>query len=225
LDTLAAGFNWFIGSDLHTAFFDHQATAQDRAVALVMVVLTVAPEAKLIRLLTYAPWVVKAFAKVLRYVAEAAHVHIAPGIAEMAARLIQKGRAAIRGVLGGCTCFPAGTLVATPGGLLAITALQPGQPVLAEDPTTGVVAPEAVQAVIDDGAKPLMALDLSDGAAITVAADHPFYVDRGALLRGSGWLHAGDLWPGDELRTAGGKSATVVELRRNVGEAVVYTLI
>lgn len=96
---------------------------------------------------------------------------------------------------------------------------------VAEDPTTGVVAPEAVQAVIDDGAKPLMALDLSDGAAITVAADHPFYVDRGALLRGSGWLHAGDLWPGDELRTAGGKSATVVELRRNVGEAVVYTLI
>jgi len=224
LDPIAGAFNFVAGDDIHTAFFDPQASAQDRAVAMAMLVLTVVPEAKLIKLLTYAPWVVKAFAKVLRYVAESAHVHIAPGIAEMAARLLQKGRVAIRGVLGGCTCFPVGTLVATPGGLLAINALQPGQPVLAEDPTTGVAEPEVVQAVIDDGVKPLLAVDLSDGEAITVTADHPFYVDRGALLGKAGWLHAGDLWPGDRLRTADGKDVTVVGLRRNVGRAEVYTL-
>jgi len=69
-----------------------------------------------------------------------------------------------------------------------------------------------------------MALDLSDGEAITVTADHPFYVDRGALLGKAGWLHAGDLWPGDRLRTATGHDAVVVGVRRNVGQAEVYTL-
>jgi hypothetical protein len=78
-----------------------------------MLVLDVMPEGRLVKLLRYAPWVIKAFAKVLRYVAEAAHIHIAPGIAEMAARLLQKGRSALRRV--GCAgCFAAGTLVATP---------------------------------------------------------------------------------------------------------------
>jgi len=222
LDPIAGAFNVVVGDDIHTALTSTD--PKTRAWAIAMIVLTVVPEAKLIKLLKYAPWVVKAFAKVLRYVAESAHVHIAPGIAEMAARLLQKGRVAIRGVLGGCTCFPVGTLVATPGGLLAINALQPGQPVLAEDPTTGVAEPEVVQAVIDDGAKPLMALDLSDGEAITVTADHPFYVDKGALLGKAGWLHAGDLMPGDRPRTAGGRDAVVVGVRRDVGHAEVYTL-
>lgn len=95
---------------------------------------------------------------------------------------------------------------------------------LAEDPATGLVQPEAVQAVIDDGAKPLLALDLSDGEAITVTADHPFYVDGGLFLHGSGWLQAGQLQPGDRLRTVDGQGAVVVGLRRNVGRAEVYTL-
>jgi len=81
-----------------------------------------------------------------------------------------------------------------------------------------------VQAVIDDGVKPLLALALSDGEAITVTVDHPFYVDSGLFLRGSGWLQAGQLQPGDRLRTADERGAVVVGLRRNVGRAEVYTL-
>lgn len=125
---------------------------------------------------------------------------------------------------GGCTCFPAGTQVATPNGPQAIQTLRIGQRVLAEDPATGRVEPEAVQAVIDDGVKPLLALALSDGEAITVTVDHPFYVDSGLFLRESGWLQAGQLQPGDRLRTADGRGAVVVGLRRNVGRAEVYTL-
>jgi intein/homing endonuclease len=104
-----------------------------------------------------------------------------------------------------------------------------GQPVLAEDPTTGLVAPEAVQAVLADPVSPLLAVDLSDGSAITATADHPFWVDTGALFAGHNWLAAGDLLAGDllagdQLRTAGGRDVAVVGVRRGVGHAPVYTL-
>jgi RHS repeat-associated protein len=135
----------------------------------------------------------------------------------------QRVRPLLRAV-GGCTCFPAGTQVATPHGSQAIQTLQVGQQVLAEDPATGQVEPEAVQAVIDDGVKPLLALALSDGEAITVTVDHPFYVDSGLFLRESGWLQAGQLQPGDRLRTADGRGAVVVGVRRGVGQTEVYTL-
>lgn len=72
--------------------------------------------------------------------------------------------------------------MATPHGARAIQTLHVGEQVLAEDPATGKVEPEAVQAVIDDGKKPLLALSLSDGETITVTADHPFYVDGGPLV-------------------------------------------
>jgi len=70
----------------------------------------------------------------------------------------------------------------------------------------------------------LVAVDLSDGSAITVTADHPFWVDRGIQLAGAGWFAAGRLRVGDELRTASGAPVMVVGLRRNMGTAVVYTL-
>jgi len=121
-------------------------------------------------------------------------------------------------------CFPAGTLVSTAHGEQAIQTLHVGDLVQAENPATGKVAAEAVQAVIDDGTKPLIAVDLADGAAITVTADHPFYVDAGRALTGPGWLHAGDLRPGDRLRTADGRGVVMLGLRRDVGWAEVYTL-
>jgi hypothetical protein len=102
--------------------------------------------------------------------------------------------------------------------------LRVGQQVVSEDPTTGVTEPEAVQAVIADPAAPLMAVDLSDGSAITATLSHPFWVDGGALIKAAGWFAAGDLRPGDRLRTAGGRDITVVRVRRGVGDAPVYTL-
>jgi len=117
----------------------------------------------------------------------------------------------------GCAlCFPAGTLVTTAHGEHAIQTLHVGDSVQAENPATGKVEAEAVQAVIADPVSPLIAVDLSDGSAITVTADHPFWVDGGAQL--------GRLQAGDELRTAAGVPVMVVGLRRAVGTAVVYTL-
>jgi hypothetical protein len=48
----------------------------------------------------------------------------------------------------GCGCFPGDTGVATPHGLRAIASLKVGDLVLAEDPATGKVEPEKVQALI-----------------------------------------------------------------------------
>ncbi len=121
-------------------------------------------------------------------------------------------------------CFPTGMTVATPHGARAIESLHVGDLVQAENPATGKVEAEAVQAVIQDPVSPLVAVDLSDGSAITVTADHPFWVDGGAQLAGAGWFAAGRLQAGDELRTAAGAHVMVTGLRRNVGHAVVYTL-
>ncbi len=121
-------------------------------------------------------------------------------------------------------CFPAGTLVATPHGEQAIESLHVGDSVLSENPMSGTVEAERVQAVFQDPVKPLMAIDLSDGSAITVTADHPFWVDQGAALAVSGWFAAGRLQVGDELRTVSGVGTMVVGLRRTVGRTDVYTL-
>jgi len=121
-------------------------------------------------------------------------------------------------------CFPSGTLVATPHGKAAIDKLHVGDTVLSEDPKTGTVESEPVRHVIKDPVSPLIAVDLSDGGAITVTADHPFWIDAGAHLSGPGWLPAGQLRAGDKLRTADGRDAVVTGLRQHVGKAVVYTL-
>ncbi len=52
--------------------------------------------------------------------------------------------------------------------------------------------------------------------------DHPSCGDAGASK--AGWLEAGRLRVGDRLREADGTEAVVAGLRRNVGQAVVYTL-
>src|SRR5205085_2855970 len=63
-----------------------------------------------------------------------------------------------------------------------------------------------------------------DGSAITVTADHPFWVDGGPGRHGPRWLPAGQLRRGDHVRTASGTDVRVIGLRYNVGHAVVYTL-
>jgi len=141
-------------------------------------------------------------------------------------QLAKRGaRGAVEGAAEACAlCFPAGTRVATPHGLHAIDTLRVGDTVLSENPTTGKVEAEAVQAVIADPASPLIAVDLSDGSAITVTADHPFWLDRGLMAPRAGWIAAGDLVLGDRLRTPTGTDATVLGVRRGVGRAAVYTL-
>ncbi|HUY56151.1 MAG TPA: polymorphic toxin-type HINT domain-containing protein [Candidatus Nanopelagicaceae bacterium] len=112
----------------------------------------------------------------------------------------------------------------TATGSTAIDRLRVGDVILSENPTSGKVEPERIQAVIDDGVKPLIALDLSDGSTLRVTASHAFWVDGGSGLRGAGWLEAGQLQPGDHLRTVRGAEVMVLRVRWNVGNAEVYTL-
>jgi hypothetical protein len=121
-------------------------------------------------------------------------------------------------------CFPAGTLVATTRGEKPIERVQVGDQVLTEDPKTGKVEAEAVQAVRHDPPTWVMAIGLADGSTIEVTPEHPFWVDSGANFVGPGWLQAGDLRIGDQLRTANGTDATVVSLRYHVANVEVYTL-
>ncbi len=121
-------------------------------------------------------------------------------------------------------CFPADTLVATVGGSVTISNLRPGNRVLAEDPTTGLVRVERVEALIARPVSPLLALTLSDGSSLVVQPDHPFWVDGGPGIDGPGWYTAGTLRVGDRLRTAAGRDVSVVAIRWNAGDANVYTL-
>jgi hypothetical protein len=125
---------------------------------------------------------------------------------------------------GGCTCFVAGTKVATAHGPQAIETLHVGDTVLAEDPRTKKVESEPVLKVIDDGIKALVALTLSDNETLHVTADHPFWVDSGRDLSRAGWFEAGQLKPGDQIRTADGHDVTVEGVQWNVGVGHVYTL-
>jgi RHS repeat-associated protein len=125
---------------------------------------------------------------------------------------------------GGCGCFPGNTSVQTPHGLVAIASLHVGDLVLAEDPKSDRVEPEPVQAVIDDGIKPLMHVQLSDGTSLSVTTDHPFYVDSGPGISTPQWVQAGNLQKGDRLRTEDGHDVMVTALRHDMGYANVYTL-
>jgi len=122
-------------------------------------------------------------------------------------------------------CFPAGTLVATPKGEVVIERLRVGDLVLAEDPKTGTVEAERVEAVIQDPAASFMAIDLGDGSSVRVTANHPFWVDGGRQgLVHSGWFRADQLLAGDRLRMADGRYVGVARVRSHAGQAVAYTL-
>jgi Pretoxin HINT domain len=113
----------------------------------------------------------------------------------LAEQLLKKG---VESAGAACArCFPAGTLVATAHGLQPIQTLHVGQRVLAENPKTGKVEAEPIETVIADPVSALMAVHLSDGSAITVTADHPFWVDGGPGMHGPRWLPAGQLRRGD----------------------------
>jgi len=121
-------------------------------------------------------------------------------------------------------CFPAGTLVATPHGEKPIEQVHVGDQVLTEDLKTGAVEAERVEAARHDPPTWVMAIGLGDGSTVEVTPEHPFWVDRGSGFVGPGWLKAGELRIGDQLRTANGEGATIVSLRYHVAKAEVYTL-
>ncbi|MDA2811157.1 Hint domain-containing protein [Nocardiopsis sp. RSe5-2] len=105
--------------------------------------------------------------------------------------------------------FVAGTpVLMADGSTLYIEDIEAGDEVLAFDPVTGEEGPREVTATITgDGPKDLVDLVAEvDGSTITMTATagHPFWLPEEAE-----WTDAGDIAPGDRLRTPSGAWAEV----------------
>jgi 2'-5' RNA ligase len=93
-------------------------------------------------------------------------------------------------------CFPAGTPVASPDGTRPIESLQPGQL---------VVTPQGQRRVVATMARPYMGgltVIEAEGRAVAATDDHPF-------MAAGGWRKAGEIKPGDLLKTLGDELAEV----------------
>jgi hypothetical protein len=94
-------------------------------------------------------------------------------------------------------CFAAGTSVVTIDGRRTIEAIQVGDRVLAQDPSTGQLSFRPVVAVHRNRPSPTFRIAI-DGETIVATGIHRFW------KAGKGWTMARDLKPGDRLRIVGG---------------------
>jgi RHS repeat-associated protein len=100
--------------------------------------------------------------------------------------------------------FSADTTVATAAGTgVAISSLRVGDKVEAYDPKSGVTAAHTVDAVMVH-TDPVVEHLATDAGEIETTPNHPFFTtDRG-------WVEAGSLFVGEQLRTESGKAASVI---------------
>jgi predicted GIY-YIG superfamily endonuclease len=113
-------------------------------------------------------------------------------------------------------CFPAGTPVATAGGLRPIDQLTVGDPVWASDENTGAVALKPITEVFRRQADVLVRLRVS-GETLTATPEHPFFAN-------GQWKAAGDLQVGDQLRRQNRELATVEEVTFTYEPTPVFNL-
>jgi hypothetical protein len=103
---------------------------------------------------------------------------------------------------GGCSFTP-DTQVATAAGSISIASLKVGDTVMAYDPKTGQTRSHTVTAVMSHTDAVVEHLGLDSGP-IETTPNHPFFTaDRG-------WVVAGSLTIGEQIRTESGRNATVV---------------
>jgi hypothetical protein len=112
-----------------------------------------------------------------------------------------------RGIPDG-VCFVPGTLIATPDGPKPIETLQPGDLVTSTNPDTGHTTSQPVTQTYTRQSDTLIRLTI-DGHDTLVTPEHPYWVIN------TGWVHAKNLKPGDQLLTPTGTTvpiqATAVE--------------
>lgn len=118
----------------------------------------------------------------------------------------------------GPSCFVAGTPVTTERGEIAIEDLRPGDAVVAFDTRTGQRVTTRVTHLIPREHRPVAAIDLSNGQALRVTAEHPFFVPA------EGFVRAEQLSPGDELLGADGERVTVLATTAFEDDETVYDL-
>jgi RHS repeat-associated protein len=152
--------------------------------------------------------------------------------AERAKAVAAKSKAATKKGSGGAddlggTCkhsFVAGTAVLLAGGATkAIEKVEPGDTVVTTDPVTGDTEEKQVSAAIrtdDDTAFVDLTVKDSDGEhTVTTTETHPFW----SQTRGR-WADAGDLVPGELLRTAAGTYVQLGAVHAYRGEDKTYDL-
>ena len=99
--------------------------------------------------------------------------------------------------------FAPTTSVAVSSGKVAIADLKVGDQVMAYDPRTGETTPHVVTAVMVN-LDPATELLVTDAGPIETTPNHPFFTtDRG-------WVEAGELAIGEQIRTESGAPATVL---------------
>lgn len=117
--------------------------------------------------------------------------------------------------LGGSSCFTGRTLVMTPAGPRRIDALKVGDLVIAFDVEAGEQRACVITNVMCRLTPALLVVEADDVGEIETTDEHPFWV------AGSGMVEAGDLAPGDDLKTVDARWAKVVRTRVVVG--AIYT--
>lgn len=119
-------------------------------------------------------------------------------------------------------CFEAGTLVATPDGLVPIESIEVGDLVLAWNPHTGETTAQRVEALVRPAPQRMWSVTLVDAGGgehqFSVTGDHPWFVV------GRGWVPTRDLLRNDRLVRAGGADLTVVAAVPSSRVAQTYNL-
>ncbi len=114
--------------------------------------------------------------------------------------------------LGGLSCslasFASGTPVATAAGPVPIESLALHTEVLAVDAETGRVEPHQITALYSRTAPEQWVLGVESGERIVTTEEHPF------LLYSGEWRKAGDLRPGDGIRSADSSTRVVATIER-----------
>jgi hypothetical protein len=98
--------------------------------------------------------------------------------------------------------FSADTLVATADGAVPIASIEIGDTVLAWDEATGATGSYTVTDTISHIDSLIVLLTL-DGETLETTAQHPFYTLE------YGWVDAGNLWLGAQVRRADGGTGVV----------------
>jgi RHS repeat-associated protein len=113
--------------------------------------------------------------------------------------------------------FSATTSVSTPSGEVPIASLQPGDQVMAYNPSTGTTGSYTVQATWQHQDPTLESLTI-DGDTLTTTPEHPFDTKE------KGWVPAGKLWKGAHVRDEQGGYGVVQTIAYSRHSAVMYNL-
>ena len=96
------------------------------------------------------------------------------------------------------SCFPAGTLVHSTGGLVPIETLQVGDQVLSQDLETGELTYKLVQQTTLRPPSEMLTISFQDGSRVTTTKGHSFWVNQ------LGWRMAKRLKSGQQIHSIGG---------------------